>query len=290
MIFKSATDCYTLNNGLKIPCVGFGTWQSRAGDECYNAVLDALKAGYHHIDTAQRYENEESVGQAFSDFLKSTNQKRQDFFITTKLSNVVRGYSETIHAFEESLKKLQLEYLDLFLIHWPNPIKYRDNWQQANENTWSAMQDLYKSGRVHSIGVSNFRVHHLEALAKTAKVLPVVNQIKLTPGIFPKDLIQYCKDKNILLEAYSPIGTGGAFCNPKLQDVASKNKKTVAQVCLNWSLHQGFLPLPKSVHKERIKENLDIFDFDLGDSTYEALKTIEPVGVRPPHDPDKIDF
>ena len=175
---NSLTDCYKLSNGVEIPCIGFGTWQTPDGDVCVSSVLSAIEAGYRHIDTAQGYGNEESVGLA----VKKSGIDRKDLFITSKLTNSEHGYERTLAAFEETMKKLDMDYLDLYLIHWPNPIAFRDHWQEANAGTWKAFEELYKAGRIRAIGISNFRPHHIEELMKTATVAPMVNQIRLCPG------------------------------------------------------------------------------------------------------------
>jgi len=256
---KSLTDCFKLSNGVDIPCIGFGTFQAADGDECISAVKSAIDAGYRHIDTAQGYRNEESVGIA----VKKSGIPRSEIFITTKLTNTIRGYNETIKAFEESMKKLDMEYLDLFLIHWPNPIGFRDCWQKVNVDTWRAFETLYNEKRIRSIGISNFLPHHLDELLKTAVVPPMVNQIRLCPGDTQDESVAYSRSKNILLQAYSPFGTGQIFDVPEMKALAEKYKKTIAQICVRWCLQRDYLPLPKSVKESRIKENADVFDFEL---------------------------
>ncbi|WP_288531794.1 aldo/keto reductase, partial [uncultured Secundilactobacillus sp.] len=201
------TDTYTLSNGVKIPVVGFGTWQTPSGDVAYQAVLDALKAGYRHIDTAAAYGNEESVGKAIHD----SGVKREDLFVTTKLWNANHGYEATKKAFADSLSRLGLEYVDLYLIHWPNPVDFRDNWAEANADSWRAMEEFYNNGQAKAIGVSNFRPEHLDELLKTAKVEPMVNQIFLNPSDLQPAIVEYNDNHDILSEAYSPLGTGKIF-------------------------------------------------------------------------------
>lgn len=263
----SLTDTYTLNNGVEIPCIGFGTWQTPDGEVAVASVLKALEAGYRHIDTAQAYKNEESVGLA----IKQSGIDRKELFITSKLANPSHGYQETLDAFELSLKKLQTDYLDLFLIHWPNPVYYRDHWQKTNAETWRAFEELYAAGKIRSIGISNFLPHHIDALLETAKVVPMVNQIRLCPGDTQDELTAYCRKKNILLEAYSPLGTGKIFEVEAMQQLAEKYDRTIAQICLRWSLQMGFLPLPKSVTPARIIENTQVFDFELEEKDVELI-------------------
>ena len=217
MDMHKLTDCYTLNNGIKIPCVGFGTWQAEEGDIAKASVKTALAAGYRHIDTAAAYGNEESVGLG----IRESGIPREELFITTKLWNPVRGYNETMEAFHISRRKLGLEYLDLYLIHWPNPVYFRDHWQKANADSWRAMEKLVNDGYIRAIGVSNFLPHHLEALGQTANVPPAVNQIRLCPGDVPAGNVEYCRSHSILLEAYSPFGTGRIFNIPEMADLAA---------------------------------------------------------------------
>lgn len=253
------TTTYTLANGVQIPVLGFGTWQTPDGDTAIKSVKAALEAGYRHIDTAQAYQNEASVGTA----IQESGVARQDLFLTTKIWNANHSYDLTMQSFEESLQKLQTDYVDLLLIHWPNPIDFRDNWEAANAETWRAMEELYNAGKAKAIGVSNFRAHHLEALKKTAKVQPMVNQIFLAPGELEAETVQYSRDNGMLLEAYSPLGTGKIFDVPEMKTLAAKYQRSIPQIALRWSLQHGFLPLPKSVHDDRIKENTELFDFEL---------------------------
>lgn len=278
------TDIYKLNNGVEIPCIGFGTWQS-TGEEAYNAVLQALKAGYRHIDTAAVYNNEEMVGKA----IKDSGVKREDIFLTTKLWNDVRGYEDTKAACLESMKKLGVDYLDLYLIHWPNPIKYREHHLDLNVESYRAMEDLMKEGKIRAIGVSNFLIHHLEDLISRVSIKPQVNQIKLHPGLIQKEVIEYCKKQNILLEAYSPLGTGKIFEVEELAQIAAKYNKSIAQVCIRYSLQKGFLPLPKSTHENRIIENANVFDFNLTDEDMTLIDNL-PNYLAPLKDIDNINY
>ncbi len=256
---KNLTDTYVLNNGVKIPCIGFGTWQTPEGEVAYESVKAALECGYRHIDTAAMYGNEASVGRA----VKESGIKREDIFITSKLGNTQHGYEDTKEAFLQTLANLGTDYLDLYLIHWPNPIKYRDSWQSANAGSWKAMEEFYEQGKVRALGISNFLPHHIDALLETAKIKPAINQIRLCPGLTQEEVSAYCLKHDILLEAYSPLGTGKLFTVEKMQELAAKYGKTIAQVGIRWSLQMGYLPLPKSVTPSRIKENAEIFDFTL---------------------------
>lgn len=279
------TDTYTLNNGTKIPIVGFGTWQIPDGQVAYDSVLAALKAGYRHIDTAAAYGNEESVGKAIAD----SGVAREDLFVTTKLWNADHGYDAAKKALDTSLAKLGLDYVDLYLIHWPNPAAMRDNWEQLNADTWRAMEEAYTARKARAIGVSNFRPKHLDALLKTAKVVPAVNQIFLNPSDMEDEVVAYNRKHDILSEAYSPLGTGKIFSIPELKTLADKYDKSVAQVVLRWSLQHGFLPLPKSVHADRIKQNTELFDFELSDDDMKVIDGFHGVAGLA-NDPDQVNF
>lgn len=282
---KKPTDCYKLCNGVEIPCLGFGTWQTPDGDVAVSSVRCAIEAGYRHIDTAQAYGNEEGVGQG----IRESGIPREELFITTKLWNQHHSYELALKTFDESMKKLGLDYLDLFLIHWPNPIAFRDHWQKANADSWKSMEKLYEEGRIRAIGVSNFRPHHLDELAKTANIAPMVNQIRLCPGDTEDEVVDYCRANGLLLEAYSPMGTGKIFSVPEMQALAEKYQRSVAQICIRWSLQRGYLPLPKSVTPARIQENLRVFDFELEDNDVQMIADLKGcVGYA--SDPDTTRF
>lgn len=282
-------DVYKLSNGVGIPCIGFGTWQTPEGDVAVSSVEHAIKAGYRHIDTAQVYENEEGVGKGIRMGIIDNGLQREDIFVTTKIWNDKHSYILAKSSFDESLRKLGLDYVDLLLIHWPNPAAFRDHWEDANAETWRAMEELYESGKVRSIGISNFRQHHIEALLKSARIKPMVNQIRLCPGATQDELVDYCKAQGMVLEAYSPLGTGKIFEVPQMQELAAKYGKSIAQICVRFSLQKGFLPLPKSVHADRIEENLKVFDFELEDSDVELIAGLKGcVGYE--SDPDTRPF
>ncbi|MBQ6782098.1 MAG: aldo/keto reductase [Treponema sp.] len=290
MQFSSLTDSYMLANGVQIPCIGFGTWQSEDGDEAYNAVKTALQNGYRHIDTATAYGNEKSVGAAIKDFCKENNVRREDLFITTKLWNDDHGYEATQAAIKKSLQLLGVSYVDLYLIHWPNPIKFRDCWAQKNAESWKAMEEAYKAGQLRAIGISNFYGRHITELMKTATIAPMVNQIKLCPGQTQDALVDYCRRANMVLEAYSPLGTGGIFSNPFMRELAQKYDRSIAQICIRWSLQQGYLPLPKSVTPKRIAENTRVFDFELEEADCKAIGELEGAEIRLARNPDEAEF
>lgn len=279
-------ETYTLVNGVEIPKIGFGTWQIPEGDEAYKSVAHALKVGYRHVDTAQIYGNEVSVGKAIAD----SDLNREDIFLTTKIWNDKHDYDLAKASIEESMAKLGVDYLDLLLIHWPNPKALRENdaWKAGNAGAWKAMEEAYRAGKVKAIGVSNFMIHHLEALFETAEIKPMVNQVLLAPGCSQEELVAFCESHEILLEAYSPLGTGTIFSNPVAQEVAAANGKSVAQVALRWSLQKGFLPLPKSVTPKNIEANLQVFDFELSAEDVAKLDAIE--GIKSQNDPDQVNF
>lgn len=281
---RSPAYSFDLYNGVMIPCLGLGTWQTD-GETTIASVLSALEAGYRLIDTAAAYGNEKSVGQA----IRMSGMKREDIFITSKLRNACHGYQATKEAFEQTLSRLGLEYLDLYLIHWPNPLQYRTVWKRATADTWKAFEELYQEMRIRAIGLSNFLPHHIETLMETATVKPMVNQLKLCPGITQPDAVAYCKKQGILVEAYSPFGTGAIFQVPKIMDIAAKYGKSVGQICLRWSLQMGFLPLPKSGNPARIAENAKIFDFELSEEDVWEIASLKGVCGDVP-EPDTITF
>ena len=268
---NSQKDTYRMPNGVEIPCLGFGTWQTPDGETAVQSVRCALDAGYTHIDTAQAYGNEASVGKA----IRLCGIPRKDLFITTKLWNQNHSYELTMRSFEESMDKLGLDYLDLFLIHWPNPIAFRDHWQQANAESWKAMEELVDAGRIRAIGVSNFLPHHLDELAKTARIAPQVNQIRLCPGDTQDETVAYCRERGMVIEAYSPLGTGRIFDVPEMQELAKKYDRSIAQICVRWSLQRGYLPLPKSVTPARIQENIKVFDFTLAEEDVQLIADLK---------------
>jgi methylglyoxal/glyoxal reductase len=250
-VLTNLKDTTTLHNGVKMPWVGLGVFKVTDGEEVVQSVKAAIKNGYISIDTAAIYKNEEGVGQA----IKESGVPREELFITTKLWNADQGYESTLEAFETSMNKLGLEYLDLYLIHWPGKDKYKE--------TWRAFEKLYKEGRVRAIGVSNFLVHHLEDLMSTAEIKPMVNQVEFHPHLTQKELLAFCEKEGIQLEAWSPLKQGQLLNEPVLEDIAHKYNKSVAQVILRWDLQHGVVTIPKSIKEHRIIENADIFDFEL---------------------------
>lgn len=281
---NSISDSYVLSNAVKIPCVGFGTWKLLNDESSVDIVKTAIDCGYRHIDTAYAYQNEKAVGKA----IRECGLKRSELFVTSKLDNSDHGYENTLKEFEITMNNLDIDYLDLYLIHWPKPLKYRDNWIEANQGTWKAFEELYQEGKIRAIGVSNFLEHHLNALMDTAKIAPMVDQLELHPQYVQRDAVNYCKDHRIIVEAWSPL-IKGQLSNPLLIELAAKYNKTPAQLVLRWSIQHGFLPLPKASTKERIQENANIFDFEITPEDIEAMKALEVFGITGPH-PDTAPF
>lgn len=278
-------DTYTLSNGVNIPCVGFGTWQTPNGETAINSVLEAIKCGYRHIDTAACYGNEESVGKA----IKLSGINREELFVTNKLWNTDQGYESTLKAFDKTIKDLGLDYLDLYLIHWPVVKGHKEDWEESICETWKAFEKLYSEGKIRAIGVSNFKPHHLKVIFKNCNIKPMVNQIELHPSHNQDETVKFCRNNNILVEAWGPLSTGRIFKVKEMQDIADKYNKSIAQITLRWHIQNEILPLPKSVTPSRIKENSMIFDFELLKEDMDLiqnLKGCEGSGV----DPDNINF
>lgn len=276
-----------LNNGITIPAVGYGTFRTPA-DVSEKAVATAIKVGYRHIDTAAVYGNEEGVGKG----IKDSGIDRKNLFVTSKLWNTNRGYDATKKAFQETLDRLQLDYLDLYLIHWPaNRKQFGNDAAKINAETWRAMEDLYKAGKIRAIGVSNFMPHHIDELMKTATVKPAIDQIEVHPGWPHQKEIKYLQDHDITVEAWAPLGGQGAkvMTNPTMKQIADKHGKSTAQVSLRWIIQQGVVPLPKSVHENRMKQNQDIFDFTLSDDEMKQISQLPNLGGQCA-DPDSVDF
>ena len=260
-----------------MPWLGLGVFLSEDGPEVENAVKSALANGYRHIDTAAIYHNERGVGKA----IMESGVPRNDIFLTSKVWNTDQGYTSTHQAFEDSLERLQTDYLDLYLIHWPKGDK--------SVETWKALEELYEAGRIRAIGISNFLVHHLEEFLPQCKVVPAVNQVEFHPELIQSDLLRFCQQKGIQLEAWSPIMRGKVNDIPVMQEIAAKHGKTPVQVVLRWDIQKGVVTIPKSVKAERIISNSDIFDFEL---SAEELAKIDALDIEQrigPH-PDHISF
>lgn len=279
---KRMTDTITLRDGVKIPCLGFGTYLTPPGETTLESVSTALRLGYRHVDTAAFYKNEADVGAA----LRASGVKREEVFVCTKLWNADRGYDKTLAAFERSMQALGLDYLDLYLIHWPASPSQSDDWEKINLGTWRAMTELCRAGRIRSIGVSNFKPHHLRALMET-ELPPTVNQIEFHPGFLQNETVKFCQENNILVEAWSPLARGYVLNHETLLTLAGKYGKTPAQLCVRWCLQHGALPLPKSVTPSRIDENRKVFDFVLSDEDMARIDAIPWCGGSG-KDPDDL--
>ena len=270
----------TLNNGIEIPQLGLGTWQSKEGEEVENAVQCALENGYRLIDTAKIYGNEEGVGRA----VKNSGVAREDVFVTTKLWNDSHAYDDALRAFDDSLKKLDCGYVDLYLIHWPLPMegKYPE--------AWRALEKLYADGKTRAIGVSNFTPQHLEELKKTSDLIPAVNQIELHPRLQQRETRDYCEAHGIAIESWSPLMHGGeAFEIPAIARAAQAHDKTPAQIILRWHIQSGFITIPKSVNPQRLRENIAVFDFSLSGDEMNAIVALDE-NHRFGADPNTADF
>lgn len=275
-MISSIADCTVLNNGVKMPWLGFGVFQTKEGREVIQSVKWALEAGYRSIDTAMIYGNEEGVGQA----LKESGVPREEIFLTTKLWNDDVRNRRTQAAFEESLQKLKVDYVDLYLIHWP---------VEGRREAWKEMEKIYESGRAKAIGLSNFMIEHLDDFLPHCSVAPAVNQVEFHPFLVQPDLLAYCKDHALQLEAWSPIVKGQVMGVPEIQEIAKKYNKTPVQVTLRWDLQHGVVTIPKSIHQERIAANTQIFDFELSAEDMQILDKLDE-GRRVGPDPLNFNF
>ena len=260
-----------LSNGVKMPNLAFGTFKVNEGDDV-QIILDAIEAGYRHFDTAAFYNTEEALGKG----LKKSGLPREEFFVTTKVWKTCMGYEESKKSFEESLEKLDMDYVDLLLIHWPRPDAESD-WKQLDIETWKAFEEIYKEGKAKAIGVSNFLNHHMQNILDNCEVVPMVNQIEFHPGYIQKDIVDFDKERGIVVEAWSPLGRERVFKDELLNELAEKYGKSVAQICLAFALQMGVVPLPKSSSVERMKQNMDI-DFELEEEDFEKIVNMEEMG------------
>lgn len=269
-----------LSNGVKMPNLAFGTFKVNEGDDV-QIILDAINVGYRHFDTAAFYNTEEALGKA----IKKSGIPREEFFITTKVWKTSMGYEGAKKSFEESLEKLDMDYVDLLLIHWPRPDAESD-WKKLDIETWKAFEEIYKEGKVKAIGVSNFLNHHMQNILDNCEVVPMVNQIEFHPGYIQKDVVDFDKKHGIVVEAWSPLGRERVFKDKLLNKLAEKYGKSVAQICLAFSLQMDVVPLPKSLSIERMKQNMDI-DFELEKEDFEKIVNMEETGWSG-LDPDKF--
>ena len=258
---------FKLSNGIEIPTIGFGTWLLE-GEKVTDPLKIALEKGYTHIDTAAIYKNEKEIGAV----LKADNVDRSKLFITSKCWNTERGYEKAMAAFDQTLTDLQTDYLDLYLIHWPaNETQFPDTWAELNAGTWRAFEEIYKSGKAKAIGVSNFNINHLEALFETAEIKPMVNQIEIHPGHSQPELVDFCKQHDLLVEAWSPLGSGRILENELIVSLADKYNVSVGQICINYCLAKEILPLPRSSSEKNIEANLTSNNFKLSAEDVKAI-------------------
>ena len=260
-----------LSNGVKMPNLAFGTFKVNEGDDV-QIILDAINVGYRHFDTAAFYNTEEALGKA----IKKSGIPREEFFVTTKVWKTCMGYEGAKKSFEESLEKLDMDYVDLLLIHWPRPDEKSD-WKKLDIETWKAFEEIYKEGRAKAIGVSNFLNHHMQNILDNCEVVPMVNQIEFHPGYIQKDVVDFDKEHGIVVEAWSPLGRERVFKDELLNKLAEKYGKSVAQICLAFALQMDVVPLPKSSSVERMKQNMDI-DFELEKEDFEKIVNMEEMG------------
>ena len=272
----------TLANGVKIPCIGYGTWQTPGGDVARDSVKKALELGYRHVDTATVYGNEASVGEG----IRLSGVKREDVFLTTKQWTNERGFENTVAAAERALKTLGVDYLDLYLVHWPAVEKLSPDWAAINAETWRGFEKLYKDGKVRAIGVSNFMPAQLAALKECAEVQPMVDQVEFHPGHIQRNVLDYCRENGIVVEAWSPLGSGRLLADPLVNEIGAAHGKSAAQTCVRYALQHGIVPLPKSVTPERIAANADVFDFALTDAEMAALDAMPETGYSGYHPDD----
>lgn len=271
-----------MSTKLTLPPIGFGTWRLN-GSEAQSAIRTAIECGYRLIDTAASYGNETAIKKA----LRDCGTNREDLFISGKLWNTKRQYDDTIAACKQSLKRLGLDYFNLYLVHWPaSPVLY-ENWREVNAECWRAMETLYRDGLAEAIGVCNYLPNHLNELMKTARVIPAVNQIEMHPGFPNAETVSYCHKSDIVVEAWSPLGEGSLLQNETLNELGAKLGKTSAQMCLRWCIQHGAVPLPKSATPEHICKNFDVFDFELSEEDMEIIDKI-PFSGGAGFDPDTI--
>jgi len=274
---KNINDCYTLNNGVQIPCIGFGTYKAATGNSA-DIIATAIEAGYRFFDTASFYETESYLAEA----IKRSGLPREDFFITSKVWKTEMGYQETLEAFERTLKNLNTDYLDLYLIHWPRPTLDKE-WKDVCVATWKAMEELYKAGRVRAIGLSNFLPHHLDVILQNCTVKPMVNQLEMNPGYTQEAAVNYSQANDILVQAWSPLGRQRVLQAKLLVELAEKYQVSPARICLRYELQKGINPIPKASAMERMKDNMNVFDFTISTEDMHKLNTLPQIGWSGEH-------
>jgi len=279
---ESIYDCFKLNNGMKIPCVGFGTYKAAERNNV-EVLKTAIEAGYRYFDTASFYQTEDFLGQA----IRESNLPREDFFLVSKMWKDEMGYQQTKDALEKSLKRLGTDYLDIYLIHWPRPSADCENWKELDLETWRAMEELQKEGKIRGLGLSNFLPHHIKNILENGTVKPVVNQLELHPGYMQQAAVQYCKEHGIQMQAWSPIGRRRILEDGLILELAGKYQVSSAQLCLRFLLQNDIIPLPKSSSMERMKQNMDLFHFEISEEDVSRLATMPQAGWSGEHpDPE----
>ena len=279
---ESIYDCFKLNNDMKIPCVGFGTYKAAEGNSV-EVLKTAIEAGYRYFDTASFYQTEDFLGQA----IRESNLPREDFFLVSKMWKDEMGYQQTKDALEKSLKRLGTDYLDIYLIHWPRPSADCENWKELDLETWRAMEELQKEGKIRGLGLSNFLPHHIKNILENGTVKPVVNQLELHPGYMQQAAVQYCKEHGIQMQAWSPIGRRRILEDGLILELAGKYQVSPAQLCLRFLLQNDIIPLPKSSSMERMKQNMDLFHFEISEEDVSRLATMPQAGWSGEHpDPE----
>lgn len=277
-------DRYVLSNGVEMPCLGYGTYMVPNNEVGQAALRGAIDLGFRHIDTATSYHNEDMVGRVVAE----SGIPRGEFFITSKLNNPDQGYEQAMAAFERSLAWLGIDYLDLYLIHWPKVAGTEDVWEERVAQTWRAFEELYRAGRIRAIGVSNFLVHHLEALLERASIAPMVDQIEFNPTYQQRETVAWCESHGVQLEAWGPLGRGHLISNPEVRELARRKGKDVGRVCVRYALQKGFATMPKSSRLERIRSNSEVFDFELDAEDMALLDALDTQDCYTFH-PDRLD-
>lgn len=271
----------TLNNGVQIPAIGFGTYKAVKGDTS-EVIRKAIRCGYRYLDTASFYGTEKYVGEA----IRESGIPRKEFFIVSKVWKDEMGYENTKKAFTRTLKNLGTDYLDLYLIHWPKPTPDYDDWEELDRETWKAMEELCEEGKIRAIGLSNFLPHHIESLLKTCRIVPAVDQLEFHPGYTQEAAVRYCKEKGIWVQAWSPLGRARVMDDRLIEELSTKYQVSPAQICLRYALQKGVIPIPKASSEERMKNNKDVFGFEISMEDMYRLDTMPPTGWSGEH-PDR---
>ena len=274
---KSINDCFTLHNGVTVPCIGFGTYKAAEGNSS-DIIMTAINVGYRFFDTASFYFTETYLAEA----LKRSDIPRKEVFITSKVWKSDMGYNETLEAFECTLKNLNTDYLDLYLIHWPRHSP-EGEWKQKCIDTWKAMEELYEAGRIRAIGLSNFLPHHMDVILNNCHIKPMVNQLEVHPGYTQEAAVTYCQERDILVQAWSPLGRQRVLKDPFITELAEKYGVSAAQICLRFLLQKGINSIPKASSMNRMKNNMDIFSFKISDEDMHKLNTLPQIGWSGEH-------